>query len=188
MRKGLLVVVAVLAVPAIAVGQGTTREISTGDDFFEPENVSAEFGAGSFHWAWATDNQHNIRQDDRLFYSGAAVENGEFAVTPSAGSFHYYCELHGFDGGGMDGRLKVKPVASVSGNRATLTWASAETNSGIQFDVRQKTGSSKPRLVEEKTRAFDGTFKLKPGANTFQVRSRRAKAASDWSPKLKLQP
>lgn len=183
----MLVLVTALAVPAIAVAQGTTREIVTEDDFFNPENVSSQFGAESFHWAWATTNAHNIRQDDKLFYSGAAAESGEFTVTPSAGSFHYYCELHGFEGGGMDGELKVKPVASVSGKQATLTWASAETNSGTQFDVRQKSGSKKPRLVEEKTKALDGTFKLKPGANTFQVRSRRGKAASDWSPKLKLQ-
>lgn len=187
MRKGLLILVTALAVPAIAGAQGTTREIATGNDFFNPENVSTEVGTESFHWAWDTTNLHNVRQDDKVFFSGGPVTAGEFTLTPSAGTFGYYCDVHGAPGIGMDGELKVKPTATVSGNRATVVWATPETDSGTQFDVRQKVGSKKPQLVEEKTKALDGSFKLKPGANTFQVRSRRGKAASDWSPKLKLQ-
>jgi plastocyanin len=189
LKKGLLALVVVLALPAQAAAQGGTQEVSTGDDFFNPENVSVEVGSASIHWAWgppASLNEHNVRQDDRLFYSGALVTSGEFTVTPSAGSFHYYCELHGFDGGGMDGALKVKPTGTVSGRKATVVWATPETDSGTRFDVRQKVGSKKPKVVEEKTKALEGTFKLKSGKNQFQVRSRQGKAVSDWSPKLKL--
>ena len=189
MRKGLLVIAVALALPATALAQGTTREIETEDSYFDPENVSSQVGSGSFRWAWGppmSSIDHNVRQDDKLFYSGGPSLAGDFTVTPSAGSFHYYCELHGFEGGGMDGELRVKPTGTVSGNRASLVWATPETNSGNQFDVRQKVGKKKPRLVAENTKAFDGSFKLRPGRNQFQVRSQRGKATSDWSPKLTL--
>lgn len=186
MRKGLLVIVVALALPAQAAAQGTIHEVATGDDFFNPERVSLEVGAASVHWAWTTQNQHNVRQDDRIFYSGTAATGGDFSVTPSAGTFGYYCELHGFEGGGMAGEIRAKPTATASGNRAKVVWATPETNSGTRFDVRQKVGSKPPKVVEENTKAFEGTFKLKPGKNQFQVRSRKGKAASDWSPKLNL--
>lgn len=187
LKKGLLAIAAALAVPAIAVGQGTTREIATDDDFFDPENVTTSVGVESFHWAWgppATNNAHNVRQDEKLFYSGGPATSGEFTLTPSAGTFGYYCELHGAPGVGMDGELRVKPTGSTNGKRASLVWATADSDSGSQFDVRQKVGTAKPKLVEEKTSEFEGSFRLRPGKNRFQVRSRRGKATSDWSPKL----
>lgn len=187
LKKGLLAIAVALALPAIAVGQGTTREIGVVDDEFIPENVSTTVGVESFRWAWgppASVREHNVRQDDKLFYSGTPAASGEFTVTPSAGTFGYYCEIHGNAGIGMHGELRVKPTGSANGNRASIVWATAETNSGSQFDVRQKVGTAKPKLVEEKTREFEGSFKLKPGKNQFQVRSRRGKATSDWSPKL----
>jgi plastocyanin len=190
LRKGLLVGIVALALPAQAAAQGTVREVATGDDFFKPENVSLDVGAASVpasvHWGWSTDNEHNVRQDDRIFYSGALATTDDFTVTPSAGTFGYYCELHGFEGGGMAGEIKAKPTGTVDGNRANIVWATPETDSGTRFDVRRKVGSKKPKLVEEKTRDLEGSFKLKDGKNQFQVRSRQGKAASDWSPKLNL--
>jgi plastocyanin len=186
-KKGLLALVVALALPAFAAAQGAPREVAVSDDFFDPENVGFDAGSASVHWAWSTTNQHNVRQDDRIFYSGGPATTGDFTVTPSAGSFGYYCELHGSDGGiGMAGQIKVKPTATVSGNRATLVWANDATDTGTQFDVRQKVGKKKPKVVEEKTRELEGAFKLRSGKNQFQVRSRQGKAASDWSPKLTL--
>jgi plastocyanin len=185
-----LMAVAALLAPGAAYGQAT--EITTGDDFFAPRAVTSTVGS-SFHWAWGPGapsgsvNEHNVRQDDKLFYSGPYVVSGEFSLTPSAGSFHYYCELHGTAGGGMDGELRIKPTATVSGNRATIAWATATTDSGRQFDVRQKVGKKKPKLVRQATGSVAGTFKLKPGTRyQFQARSRQGKATSGWSPKLKL--
>jgi plastocyanin len=183
LRKGLLVLVVALVLPAQAAAQGATREVSVGDDSFTPEIISLDAGAGSVHWAWNTVNQHNVREDNRLFYSGTISTTGDFTITPSAGGFNYFCELHGF---GMGGFIKVKPTGTVKGKKATIVWATSATDTGTQFDVRQKVGSKKPELVEQKTRELQGTFKLKPGKNQFQVRSRQGKATSDWSPKLNL--
>jgi plastocyanin len=186
LRKGLLVLVVALALPTNAAAQLPSQEVSTGDDFFTPENVGFDAGSTVVHWAWNTFNAHNVRQDDKVFYSGALAETGDFTVIPSAGTFGYYCELHGVEGAGMNGEIKAKPTATVNGNRAQIAWASPDTNTGTRFDVRQKVGKKKPRVVEEKTREFAGSFKLKDGKNQFQVRSRQGRATSDWSPKLNL--
>ena len=186
-----LTATAALLAPGAAFGQ--TTEIATTDDKFTPAGVRAKLGS-SFHWAWgppATANEHNVLQDAGLFTSGPPALSGDFTVTPSAGSFHYYCELHGFPGGDVDramnGELRIKPTATMSGNRATIAWATATTDSGNQFDVRRKVGKKKPKLVRQATSSATGTFKLKPRTKyRFQARSRQGKATSDWSPKLSL--
>ena len=190
MKKGLLVAIVALAVPAQAAAQGTTTEIGVGDDFFNPENVSSNIGESSYHWRWGlptSTNEHNVVHDDELFSSGALSLSGDFTIAPSAGTFGYYCELHGSPGGlGMAGEIRVKPTGTVSGRKASLVWGTPETDTGTRFDVRQKVGKKKPKVVEENTRADEGDLRLKPGKNQFQVRSRQGKAASDWSPKLNL--
>ena len=191
-RIALAGIAAALVVPALAGAQGTTTEIATGDDFFEPENVATDVGTESFHWAWGEGSsgsvgEHNVREDDKVFYSGNLEVTGEFTATPSAGTFHYYCEAHGFESGGMDGELAVKPTATPQGKKVLVTWATETTDTGTQFDVQQKIGSKKPKLVEEKTKKIEEVFTLKPGTKyQFQVRSRKGKRASGWSPKLKL--
>jgi plastocyanin len=189
LRKGLLVGMVALVLPAQAAAQGDTREVVVDDDFFSPERVKFDAGTASVHWAWGppvSQNEHNVRQDDRVFYSGALSATGDFTVTPSAGTFGYYCQLHGFPGGGMAGEIKVKPTGEANGKRANLVWATADTDTGTRFDVRQKVGKKEPEVVEEKTKALDGRFKLKDGKNQFQVRSRERNRVSDWSPKLNL--
>lgn len=182
-RKGLLVGIVALALPAQAAAQGTTTEVAVGDDFFNPQRVNIEAGSASVHWGWSTENEHNVSQDDRIFFSGPLATSGDFTVTPSAGTFGYLCDLHGL---GMTGEIRSKPAATVKGNRARIVWATPETDTGTRFDVRQKAGKKNPKPVEEKTRELEGSFKLKPGRNQFQVRSRQGKATSDWSPKLNL--
>ena len=192
MKRGVLVVLAVaLLVPASANAQGGVTEIETGDDFFDPENVSAEVGTGSFHWQWgppSTLNDHNVRQDDKLFFSGPVALTGDFTITPSAGTFDYYCELHGQpDGLGMAGELKIKPTATKGGKKAVITWATEQSDTGTQYDVQRKVGSKDPKIVVEKTTDLFGEFKLKSGKKyQFRVRSRRGNNTSDFSPKLKL--
>jgi plastocyanin len=196
MKRGVLIVlVAALALPAAANAQGTVTEIATGDDFFNPENVSAEVGSGSFHWQWgplATRNQHNVVEQNKLFNSGPPALSGDFTTTPSAGTFLYVCEIHGSISSsgqpiGMAGEIAVKPTATPKGKKALITWATETTDTGTQYDIQQKVGSKDPKIVEKKTSDLSGAFKLKPGTKyQFQVRSRQGSATSDFSPKLKL--
>src|SRR5687768_17494636 len=113
MRRGLITLAALLAFPAAAHAQGTTTEIATGDDFFEPEMVASDVGVGSFHWQWSTQSKHNVIEQSRVFSSGRPKTTGDFAITPSAGTFNYFCQLHGFVSSsgkpiGMAGQIAVK--------------------------------------------------------------------------------
>jgi plastocyanin len=191
MKRGLIALAALLTVPALAYGQGSVTEIVTKDDSFTPEDVASDVGVESYHWKWGgtpeSVREHNVREDDKLFYSGNLVVDGEFTINPSAGTFHYYCEAHGFESGGMDGEIAVKPTATPQGKRTLVTWATETTDTGNRYDVRQKTGSKKPEIVEQQTKALESVFKLKPGTKyRFDVRSLQGKAASDWSPKLTI--
>lgn len=186
MKKTLLTLIAVLAMPAAAFA--ATKEIEVGDNFFEPNKAAGSIGDG-LHWGWATQNQHSVRQDDGLFYSGSPQATGELTVTPSAGTFGYHCELHGAaDGQGMSGTLKVRPqVAASKGKKVEIVWATGETDTGSRFDVRRQKGKGKKRTVLKKTRDERAAFKLKKGTRyKFQVRSRQGRKKSGWSPKLKV--
>ena len=195
MKRGLIALAALLAVPALAHAQGSVTEIATGDNFFEPENVSSDAGVESFHWKWGppeTASDHNVREAANLFSSGDVEPSGDFTVTPSAGTFLYVCDAHGTISGnnviGMGGTISVKPTATQEGKKTLITWATPATDTGDRYDVRQATGSKKPKVVESGTKAIEGAFKLKSGTKyTFQVRSLKGKkAASEWSPKLKV--
>ena len=190
MKRAAIAVLALLAVPQLAFGQGSVREIQTGDDFFEPENVSTDVGTESLRWRWgppATINEHNVREENKLFNSGDTAISGDFTTTPSAGTFLYVCDAHGVISGdkviGMGGEVVVKPTATPQGKKALITWATEATDTGTQFDVRQQIGSKKATVVESKTKALEKAFKIEKGKKyKFDVRSRQGAATSDWSP------
>jgi plastocyanin len=192
--------VAMLALPAVA--GAAPREISAGDDFFSPKKPAARnFQAGpSFHWSRAggSSNDHNIRQDDKLFFSGNATSGPiNFTINASAGSYHYYCEIHRFSG--MSGVVKVRPRAipdSVAGE-ILVRWADSNTNTGSRFDVRYRVDRRKWKLWKNDTRKLQGTFghndrpvnfSLNRHTYKIEARSERRQVSkrSDWSPALAL--
>jgi plastocyanin len=129
------------AVPA----EAAVVSVGAGGNNFDPEVTTLTAPGQVVTWDWAGGNSHNVRQDALLFYSGGFTSNpdAEFVRTFSAGSFHYYCELHGSSSGGMDGRVRVPP--SISGDPAglpfTVRWATGTTNVGQVFDVQYRVGS-----------------------------------------------
>jgi plastocyanin len=192
MKRGLFALAVLLAAPALAHGQATTTEIATGDDFFEPENVESDVGVESFRWAWSTASEHNVVEENALFDSGNPSTTGDFTITPSAGTFNYFCTLHGFiasngEPSGMAGRVSVRPTATPQGKLVLVTWATEATDTGNRYDVQRKVGK-KTKLVEERTKAIEGAYKVKPGQKyQFRVRSLKGKkTASEWSPKLTI--
>jgi plastocyanin len=187
-----------LALPAVA--GAAPREIDVDDDFFTPRNPpTRQLQSGpSFRWASVpgANNEHNVRQDDRLFRSGNPTDPLNFQIRASAGSYHYYCELHAPD---MAGRVKVKPIRDrdPSGVKFTVIWASPGTNTGGSFDVRFKRGSGDWRIWKNDTEKFRAVFgrnrnPVRVRANRvykFQVRSERSSnpsRRSDWSPTLRV--
>jgi plastocyanin len=203
-RRSLAISAATVALAVPTVAGAAPRQIDVGDDFFAPRKPPARnFDAGpSFRWSngGGTGNRHNVRQDDKLFFSGNLTRGPiSYAINASAGSYHYYCELHGSRQGGMAGVVKVRPVhdPDPSGRPFTVIWANSGTNTGGAFDVRFKRGTGDWKIWKNDTERFRGVFgkrrrPVRVRANKvykFQVRSERSgnhSKRSDWSPTLRV--
>jgi hypothetical protein len=192
----------VLALPAAA--GAAPRKIDVGDDFFAPRKPPARnFANGpSFRWSDVpgTNNPHNVRQDDRLFRSGNPTTSPiNFTINASAGSYHYYCEVHGSRQGGMAGRVKVRPVAEADHliGEIEVQWADSNTDTGSRFDVRYRVDQRRWKTWKNDTRKFHAAFghndnpvNFRPNRHTYKIKvrseRRRVKKHSDWSPPLTL--
>jgi hypothetical protein len=193
-----------LALPA-AVG-AAPREIDVGDNFFSPRKPPARnFANGhSFRWSRAAGStgDHNVRQDDRLFRSGDPTTGPiHFAINASAGSYHYYCEIHGSRQGGMAGRVKVRPIALFDSliGELEVQWADSNTDTGSRFDVRYRVDQRQWKTWKNDTPSFQAAFghndnpvNYRPNRHTYKIKvrseRRRVKKHSDWSPPLTLNP
>ena len=196
-----------LAAPAVAgLLAAPPTEISVGDNFFSPATPPAQdFHPGpSLHWqrdAISTGN-HNVVQDAKLFNSGDPTTDPiDFSVNASAGTYHYYCSVHGTPGGsttdGMNGILKVRPVVTEpftvnQFDTFGVTWADAGTTTGSLYDVRYRIGGHPWTIWLNDTQKTHATFgknkkpaKVVPG-KTYKVsiRSEKTNTAkrSGWSP------
>jgi hypothetical protein len=202
LKRFLSALVVVGAFLYASVALGAPREITVNDNFFAPEAppVRNLVTGPSFHWTRAPGSfrRHDIQQDTGLFSSGEPTAGAiNFSISASAGSYHYYCTLHGTASGvGMDGIVKVRPIANANpaGAPFTVTWALPGTNTGTRFDVRFRRGTTGTfRAWRTDTTARSGVFgasgtpvPVAPG-QTYQFQARSQKAASQqsgWSPVL----
>src|SRR5687767_3382894 len=91
---------AVVVLAGAAPASAGTSPISVNDDIFNPDLVEvSSISDCGLTWDWGTvSNSHNVRQDSKLFYSGAPTDDdsNQFFRVCSAGTMHYYCEVHGF--------------------------------------------------------------------------------------------
>jgi plastocyanin len=216
MRRYLLIgaTAAVLAVPALAFGRATTTVTvgPTGSGGFEentfaPSDVTQTVGVGDIKWQWGTDgtttSAHNVREDDKLFYSGGITTNkpAGFDVVPSAGSFHYYCVAHGSRNSsvGMVGTIKVRPAVFNQTPRSFgVRWSTGSDDTGDAFDVRYRVDGGKWKKWKNDVTKAKATFgaKRKPvrvrRGHTYDVQARSEKKSkpskhSKWSPKARVQ-
>jgi len=131
---------AALAAPASA---GDTDTILVGDDFYAPENYSGSIGT-DVHWLPHSEaaDEHNVVASGRLFDSGPLVDNTDYTISPSAGTFAYFCESHGTrSGNGMAGTLKIppEPRSTKRGDEIFgVGWADDSAATGDRYDVRWK--------------------------------------------------
>lgn len=200
MRRYLLIgaTVGLLAVPALAFGRATTT-VKVQNNFFSPQTASKTVGDGAITWQWQPGAfSHNVRQDVKLFYSGQPTNAPHsFMVIPSAGSFHYYCEVH--RASGMVGKLKIKPL--IFDEKATsfgVRWSTGSDDTGGKFDVRYRVDGRKWKKWKNdvtKSKAIFGK-KKKPvrvrAGHTYDIKVRsekknKPKKHSDWSPAASVQ-
>jgi len=194
-----------LALPALTFGRGPATQIQVKNNFFTPQTPAARaFQTGtSFQWLRAgSGGAHNVVQDAGLFRSGGLTSGPiNFSISASAGSYHYYCQLHGSPAGGMAGVVKVAPIKNLApvGNPFTVIWADSGTNTGKAFDVRYKVGSGAWKIWKNDVAQFKAIFGLNMQpvpvmlgtTYQFQVRSESASnhaKVSGWSPALSVTP
>ncbi len=68
----------------------------------------------------------------------------DFSIRASAGSFHYYCELHGSRSGGMSGWSRASARFRIpQSRRRSLAVGGPRPNTGTRFDVRYGPGSDR---------------------------------------------
>jgi plastocyanin len=199
--SGLAVTAAAVAVPALS-SAGSGQIIGVGDDVFDPKNAGPiDVNTTTVQWsdAGALD-EHNVREKNKLFYSGQPEQPLNYTVTPSAGSFSYFCEVHIAEN--MRGTLKVRPDFDVrpEGGPFTVIWGSSASDTGNAYDVRYRVaGTQKWKTWKNDTKSVKAVFGKgrKPvpvnlsKEYEFQVRSEKAsnpKKASGYSPTLTADP
>jgi plastocyanin len=122
----------VLAVggPALAAG------VSIGDNFYSPATVTINAG-DSVTWTNGGAAPHSVTSNDGLFDSSPNCPNqidacigpgGSYSHTfSSAGSFDYYCKVHGFT---MSGTVVVEAVSTSPGETTVPPTGSPLPNTG----------------------------------------------------------
>ncbi|HWC13488.1 MAG TPA: hypothetical protein VG929_02695 [Actinomycetota bacterium] len=160
--------------------------IQVQDNKFDPAVTPASVGQ-TVVWASAasTNDLHNVREDHKIFYSGRPYEiDFTFKRVFSAGTFGYFCERHGFRGGGMDGTVRVPvKLARAGAGDVTVVWATDASNTGTKFTVQYRIGSGSWRPWKSAVSARKATFPGKPGTRyAFRAKSLKGTAASAWSP------
>lgn len=105
--------VALAATLALACGDATgptTVDVTIQDDAFNPSAVSISAGS-TVRWTWATGNAnpHDLTWVDVGVTGVAAQNTGTYQRTFNiAGTFQYYCVIHGTPTTGMRGAVTVQ--------------------------------------------------------------------------------
>ena len=165
------------------VASAAVARIGVRDYEFRPSAAVGVVG-DTVSWKWADGLQaaHDVFEDHRLFRSQTtAVAGTTFKRTPSAGTFHYYCTLHGGPSGGMDGTLRIAPTTNV-------VWATG-TRTGSAFDVQYRKAGGLWRSWRADTAALAGTFGKRGAPITVQpgeIYEFRARSQADASSQTRV--
>jgi plastocyanin len=173
--------------------QGATKDVEVRDFQFAPANVGIKVG-GQVHWSRATGAalEHNVHQAQGLFHSGSPTGGPiDFTRAFSAGTFRYFCQIHG--GSGMRGSVKV-PVTvrpDQAGGLPSIRWATGSTNTGTRYDVQYRVGNGAWKNWKIDVRGRASLFgrngrplTLEDGKRySFRARSQKTGGSpSGWSP------
>lgn len=199
MRGALVFTVLAGLVSLPAPGSAVTKDVEITDNAFSPRTIRIAPGDG-IHWRRdGTGNQHNVAQDRGLFRSGAPTGGPiNYTVVFSAGTFPYFCEVHGAVGGvGMSGvvRVPVRISKKPAGRPFTVRWATKGSQTGDTYRVQYRVGKGSWRTWKAATSGLKGVFgkggkpvNAKKGKTyAFRVRSSDgADGASRFSPQKRF--
>ena len=196
-RRAVVAAICVGVLLPVAGAQGATKDVAVKDNRFDPETVEVRIG-DSVHWTDSAAARHNVREDHRLFRSGALTTKVDYKVAFSAGTFHYYCENHGAKTGGMDALVKVpvKLAAAPSGLPFTVQWATSASKTGSKYDVQYRIGTAAWKDWKTNATLLKSVFGqgnepivvLDGKTYSFRARSQGKDGASRWSPIRSFKP
>jgi adhesin/invasin len=93
---------------ATATAAGGTAAVAVQDFSFNPFDAPVNAG-GTVTWTWTGSANHNVTWVSGGFANSSTQSTGTHQVTfPSAGTFSYYCTLHGTPTTGMRGTVTVQ--------------------------------------------------------------------------------
>ena len=108
-----ILVIAALTLPAMACGEalGPNGEklVKVTDDAFDPSTKSIKVG-DKVQWQWSGSHQHNVTWVVSTGTGNSATQTtGTYTRDfSSAGSYTYYCSIHGTANSGMQGTVVVQ--------------------------------------------------------------------------------
>ena len=115
-RLGAWLSTAALVLLVSPAGIAATHIVEAQDVNFTPRELTIAVG-DTVRWLQVDVGEHTVTSDDKLFDSGTLFSGEEFSYTfRSVGTFRYYCDFHGFPGGG--GYSGVVFVAAAGENRS----------------------------------------------------------------------
>jgi len=132
-------------------------------------------------------NQHNVREDHGLFFSGPPTNwaTKEFTRVFSSGTFPYHCDEHGPE---MSGIVRVGMAQEQDTDFPILVWAEDTTNTGRVFDVQFKVDQGRWRKWKTDTEKFKGVLgrndRPVPLISTREYRFRARSQKRDNTPAL----
>jgi len=203
-------VAGLLFAPAVSGAGFTIEEIAVDDPpgapafAYTPDRVDAPVGQ-RVRWSRGVDGdaRHSVTQVDRLFRLPPTQGPIDFMRRFSAGTFPYYCEIHGSPGRGMNGVVRVPPGVDTDplGANFDVFWIFDDLReTGELFDVRyRRQGTSKWKRWLRNTPLEEAEFGLENEperavagrAYEFSVRSKdggEPRLRSEWSPVLVVVP
>ena len=118
--------VALLALSMTAQAQ-TTHNVTVGDSFFSPSNLTIQVG-DTVRWTNAAGGMtHNVTANNGSFVSVTSSQFTFDVTFNNAGQFGYHCTIHGAPGFGMSGTITVE--GGGGGNPADLVMSEVSVNS-----------------------------------------------------------
>jgi plastocyanin len=125
------------ALPAYAADQAVDMD----DNFFSPATVTVDEG-DMVTWTNVGSNIHNVTADNGSFSSGNKTPGGTYDHTfNDAGTFRYYCSIHGGTGGaGMSGRVVVLGATTGDDDDDEATSGEDDDEVSTAGDTLSKTG------------------------------------------------
>ena len=99
---------AALAACSDSSGPGTEADISVADNAFSPSALTVDVGA-TVTWEWTGGSPHNVTWVGPGAPAASATQTtGTYERTfDAAGSYDYYCTIHGTATSGMRGTVTV---------------------------------------------------------------------------------